>query len=223
MKSRYRGSHAEPRSPREDGRPLAAAFVISVALIVLAVCASAVSCNSGDLDSFSTKAASQTSISSRSSSASTSAASTGRSSASSSAQSAQTAASGALAVADYCDKMQPLYERLIAAIDTAHDAEANGDVATAQAALRESDDAYGEVLRTTAPTEAKDVDYRMRQTAASMNLLVAFYEDATVAKARGDWEKYAEDLDEIIVVIGEVNTNLANLDAALQSLTAQYR
>lgn len=134
-----------------------------------------------------------------------------------------TSASGALAVAEYCDKMQPLHKRLIAAIDMAHDAEANGDVAAAQAALSESDDAYGEVLRATAPAEAKDVDYRMRQTAASMNLLVAFYEDATDAKVGGDWERYAEDLDEIMTVLGEVNTNSANLDAALKSLTAQYQ
>ena len=136
---------------------------------------------------------------------------------------AATSASGALAVAEYCDKMQPLHKRLIAAIDMAHDAEANGDVAAAQAALSESDDAYGEVLRATAPAEAKDVDYRMRQTAASMNLLVAFYEDATDAKVGGDWERYAEDLDEIMTVLGEVNTNSANLDAALKSLTAQYQ
>lgn len=136
---------------------------------------------------------------------------------------AATSASGALAVAEHCDKMQPLHKRLIAAIDMAHDAEANGDVAAAQAALSESDDAYGEVLRATAPAEAKDVDYRMRQTAASMNLLVAFYEDATDAKVGGDWERYAEDLDEIMTVLGEVNTNSANLDAALKSLTAQYQ
>lgn len=136
---------------------------------------------------------------------------------------AATSASGALAVAEYCDKMQPLHKRLIAAIDMAHDAEANGDVEAAQAALSESDDAYGEVLRATAPAEAKDVDYRMRQTAASMNLLVAFYEDATDAKVGGDWERYAEDLDEIMTVLGEVNTNSANLDAALKSLTAQYQ
>lgn len=136
---------------------------------------------------------------------------------------AATSASGALAVAEYCDKMQPLHKRLIAAIDMAHDAEANGDVAAAQTALSESDDAYGEVLRATAPAEAKDVDYRMRQTAASMNLLVAFYEDATDAKVGGDWERYAEDLDEIMTVLGEVNTNSANLDAALKSLTAQYQ
>ena len=222
MKHRYRGSHAEPRSHRKDGRPLAVVFVISVALIVLAVCASAASCINGGLDS-STKTASQTPISSRGSSFSRGAASAGLPTASSSAKGTETAASRALAVADYCDKMQPLYERLIAAIDMARDAEANGDVAAAQAALRESDDAYGEVLRVTAPAEAKDVDYRMRQAAASMNSLVAFYEDATDAKVGGDWERYAEDLDEITIVLGETNTNLANLDAALQDLTAQYR
>lgn len=216
MKRQFHGSHAKHYKARETNY---VEMALSICIVFFVVAVAIIIGFAGRYDdhmrSQSTypKSTSSDSLSAVTSTARTTSQSTG----------AATSASGALAVAEYCDKMQPLHKRLIAAIDMAHDAEANGDVAAAQAALSESDDAYGEVLRATAPAEAKDVDYRMRQTAASMNLLVAFYEDATDAKVGGDWERYAEDLDEIMTVLGEVNTNSANLDAALKSLTAQYQ
>lgn len=216
MKRQFHGSHAKHYKARETNY---VEMALSICIVFFVVAVAIIIGFAGRYDdhmrSQSTypKSTSSDSLPAVTSTARTTSQSTG----------AATSASGALAVAEYCDKMQPLHKRLIAAIDMAHDAEANGDVAAAQAALSESDDAYGEVLRATAPAEAKDVDYRMRQTAASMNLLVAFYEDATDAKVGGDWERYAEDLDEIMTVLGEVNTNSANLDAALKSLTAQYQ
>lgn len=216
MKRQFHGSHAKHYKARETNY---VEMALSICIVFFVVAVAIIIGFAGRYDdhmrSQSTypKSTSSDSLPAVTSTARTTSQSTG----------AATSASGALAVAEYCDKMQPLHKRLIAAIDMAHDAEANGDVAAAQTALSESDDAYGEVLRATAPAEAKDVDYRMRQTAASMNLLVAFYEDATDAKVGGDWERYAEDLDEIMTVLGEVNTNSANLDAALKSLTAQYQ
>ena len=216
MKRQFHGSHAKHYKARETNY---VEMALSICIVFFVVAVAIIIGFAGRYDdhmrSQSTypKSTSSDSLPAVTSTARTTSQSTG----------AATSASGALAVAEYCDKMQPLHKRLIAAIDMAHDAEANGDVAAAQAALSESDDAYGEVLRATAPAEAKDVDYRMRQTAASMNLLVALYEDATDAKGGGDWERYAEDLDEIMTVLGEVNTNSANLDAALKSLTAQYQ
>lgn len=216
MKRQFHGSHAKHYKARETNY---VEMALSICIVFFVVAVAIIIGFAGRYDdhmrSQSTypKSTSSDSLPAVTSTARTTSQSTG----------VATSASGALAVAEYCDKMQPLHKRLIAAIDMAHDAEANGDVAAAQAALSESDDAYGEVLRATAPAEAKDVDYRMRQTAASMNLLVAFYEDATDAKVGGDWERYAEDLDEIMTVLGEVNTNSANLDAALKSLTAQYQ
>lgn len=131
--------------------------------------------------------------------------------------------SGANSVATYCYKMQGLYSKLAEYMDDARDAEAAGDVSAAKEARKRSDDAYYEVLNSTAPAEAKDVDIKMRAAAASMNLLVAFYEDATVAKADGDISRYQEDLEEIITVIGEVDTDVAALGIALQQLTNSYQ
>lgn len=130
---------------------------------------------------------------------------------------------GAGAVAEYCYKMQGLYETLAECIDDTRDAEAAGDVAAAKEAKKRSDEAYFEVLNSTAPVEAKDVDIKMRTVAASMNLLAAFYNDATIAKAEGDSARYYEDLGEIITVIDDVNTDAAALGTALDELTAMYQ
>ena len=131
--------------------------------------------------------------------------------------------SGAGAVADYCDKMQGLHSTLVECMDATHDAEAVGDVAAAQEAKKRSDDAYGEVLRSKAPAEAKDVDTKMRAAAASMNLLAAFYEDATIAKAEGDKARYQEDMAEIKTVINDVDRDSKALSKALADLTAKYQ
>ena len=119
--------------------------------------------------------------------------------------------------------MHSLYNTLAECMYAAHDAEAAGDVAAAQSAKKRSDEAYGQVLSSKAPTEAKDVDTKMRAAAASMNLLTAFYEDATIAKANGDSATYQEDMAEISVVINEVDSDVRALSSALQTLTAKYQ